>query len=152
MRAVWNFFSSAHTLTSWTVPIWNLSRFSDMLLIQRFCWFYYFLIWMNILCESIWRKCFMIDAIWLLSFQENYKPTRMYCIDLIWKCKCLFTLSKSNCLSSVFHLLSICIQTPLKIGEICKLHGNLYDIIKMVFTWFLILFLHLNKIIKMCVK
>ena len=38
-----------------------------------------------------------------------------------------------NCLPSVFHLLSICIEIPLKIGEICKLDGNLYDIIKMPF-------------------
>ena len=29
-----------------------------------------------------------------------------------------------NCLPSVFHLLSICIETPLKIGEICKLDGK----------------------------
>ena len=38
-----------------------------------------------------------------------------------------------NCLPSVFHLLSICFETPLKIGEICKLDGNLYDIIKILF-------------------
>ena len=48
----------------------------------------------------------------------------------------VFNRDHLNCLPSVFHLLSICIETPLKIGEICKLDidGNLYDIIKMLFN------------------
>ena len=45
----------------------------------------------------------------------------------------VFNRDHLNCLPSVFHLLSICIEIPLKIGEICKLDGNLYDIIKMLF-------------------
>ena len=44
----------------------------------------------------------------------------------------VFNRDHLNCLPSVFHLLSICIETPLKIGEICKLDGK-YDIIKMLF-------------------
>ena len=45
----------------------------------------------------------------------------------------VFKRDHLNCLPSVFHLRFICIEIPLKIGEICKLDGNLYDIIKMLF-------------------
>ena len=45
----------------------------------------------------------------------------------------VFNRDHLNCLPSVFHLLSICIETPLIIGKIYKLDGNLYDIIKMLF-------------------
>ena len=40
----------------------------------------------------------------------------------------VFNRDHLNCLPSVFNLLSIGTETPLKIGRICKLDGNLYDI------------------------
>ena len=59
----------------------------------------------------------------------------------------MFNRDHLNRIPSILHLPSIYIETPLKIGEICILDEALYDVIKMLFKWFLFLSLHLNDII-----